>query len=343
MLESGINVASLRARKEFVPRVASRRPGPGGKSLGEVAIEVVHLRKYYTDAKAVDDIDFQVQAGQIFALLGPNGAGKTTTVEILEGIRNPTSGEARVFGVDVRRGYAKVRHRVGVLPQDFEPFDRLRPREAVQYWAALFDRGLVDGDVARILETVGLTSRANTYGLNLSGGEKRRLGIAMSLVGAPDLVFLDEPTTGLDPSARRDLWSLVRGLKEAGKTVLLTTHYLDEAEQLADDVAIMNRGKIVARGSPADLVARYGGGTMIVLAGAGQSGYEALAARDIPASLEGTDVLVHVAVAAEVRRTLAKLAAIDLQLTEIYTRRDSLEDVFLKVVGTRMREGELAA
>ena len=311
--------------------------------MSEVVIEVRDLRKYYPDAKAVDGIDFEVRAGEVFSLLGPNGAGKTTTVEILEGLRDPTSGEARVLGVDVRRGYAKIRGRIGVLPQDFEPFDRLRPRESVAYWSSLFNRELSAKDVAGILETVGLTSRADTYAMNLSGGEKRRLGIAMALVGAPDLVFLDEPTTGLDPSARRELWSLIRGLRASGKTVLLTTHYLDEAEQLADDVAIMNRGRIVARGSPADLVARHGGGTTIVLAGAGQAGYDALAARDIPASIDGTDVLVHVAIAAEVRRTLARLAAIDMQLTEIYTRRDNLENVFLKVGGTRMREGELAA
>jgi len=311
--------------------------------LAEIAIEVVRLRKYYADAKAVDDIDFGVQTGQIFALLGPNGAGKTTTVEILEGIRNPTSGEARVFGVDVRRDYGKVRQRVGVLPQDFEPFDRLRPREAVRYWAALFDRRLADGAEAQILDTVGLTSRANTYGMNLSGGEKRRLGIAMSIIGDPDLVFLDEPTTGLDPGARRDLWSLVRGLKEAGKTVLLTTHYLDEAEQLADDVAIMNHGKIVARGSPEDLISRFGGVTTIVLAGAGRAGVDALAARDISASLDGDNVLVRVMEISEVRRTLAKLASIDVPMKGIHTRRDTLEDVFLKVVGARMQEGVLAA
>ena len=309
--------------------------------MDEVVIEVRGLRKYYPDTKAVDDIDFEVRAGEIFSLLGPNGAGKTTTVEILEGLRDPTGGEARVFGVDVHRDYAKIRHRVGVLPQDFEPFDRLRPREAVPYWAALFNRDLARSDVASILDTVGLTPRADALGMNLSGGEKRRLGIAMALVGDPDLVFLDEPTTGLDPSARRELWALVRGLRKAGKTVLLTTHYLDEAEQLADHVAIMNGGKIVARGSPADLVSRHGGGTTIVLAGAGEVGYEALAARGIPASLDGGDVLVHVAMAAEVRRTLLKLAAIDVPLTEIYTKRDNLEDVFLKVVGARMREGVL--
>lgn len=311
--------------------------------MGERVIEVQGLRKHYPDVKAVDGIDFDVRAGEIFSLLGPNGAGKTTTVEILEGLRDPTSGAARVLGHDVTRDYAGIRGRVGVLPQDFEPFDRLRPREAVRYWGALKGHALAQDRIAAILQTVGLTSRADAYAMYLSGGEKRRLGIAMALVGEPDVVFLDEPTTGLDPSARRDLWDLILGLKGAGKTVLLTTHYLDEAEQLADHVAILNQGRIAARGTPEELISTHGGGTTIILAGAGAEGQAALAARGIPAAVEGGNVLVHVAMAEDVRRMLAKVAAIDMPLKEIYTRRDSLEDVFLRVVGSRMREGVLAA
>ncbi len=308
----------------------------------DLAIEVKGLHKEYPDIKAVDGIDFEVQPGQIFSLLGPNGAGKTTTVEILEGLRDPTAGTARVFGADVTRDYRKIRDRVGVLPQDFEPFDRLKPREAVEYWASLFDRRVTKEDVAKILETVGLTSRAETQGLHLSGGEKRRLGIAMSLVGTPDLVFLDEPTTGLDPGARRELWGLIRDLKAAGKTVLLTTHYLDEAEHLADDVAIMNQGRIVARGSPENLITRYGGGTTIVLDGAGENGYQALLARGIPATRENDNVLVQVEDASLVRWWLAKVTSIEMPLHQVYTRRPTLEEVFLKLIGSRMKEGELA-
>src|SRR5207247_1271994 len=173
------------------------------------------------------------------------------------------AGEARVLGQDVRSGYRRIRERVGVLPQDFEPFDRLRPREAVAYWASLFDHDVSEEAVASILETVGLLGRADTFALNLSGGEKRRLGIAMALVGQPDLLFLDEPTTGLDPGARRELWTLIGDLKRKGRTILLTTHYLDEAEQLADDVAIMHHGKFVAHGSPSALISQFGGGTSV--------------------------------------------------------------------------------
>ena len=309
----------------------------------ERVIEVRDLRKEYGNIHAVDGIDFEVERGQIFSLLGPNGAGKTTTIEILEGLRDPTSGEARVLGVDVRTGYRTIRKRVGVLPQDFEPFDRLRPGEAVAYWAQLFDRTMTKDEIAAVIATVGLSDRAETLAMNLSGGEKRRLGIAMSLVGQAELVFLDEPTTGLDPGARRELWSLIRELKAKGTTILLTTHYLDEAEQLADDVAIMNHGKIVARGAPSSLITRYGGGATIVLAGAGQDGYNALAARGIPAELRGGDVLVHVSNPSDMRRMLEKIASIDISMTEIYTKRASLEDVFLKVVGARMQEGVLAA
>ena len=308
----------------------------------DLAIEVKGLRKEYPDIKAVDGIDFDVRSGQIFSLLGPNGAGKTTTVEILEGLRDPTAGHARVFGADVTKDYRKIRERVGVLPQDFEPFDRLSPTEAVGYWATLFNRDLEAKDIAKVIKTVGLTPRAKTQAIHLSGGEKRRLGIAMALVGNPDLIFLDEPTTGLDPSARRELWGVIRSLKAAGKTVLLTTHYLDEAEQLADDVAIMNKGKIVARGSPEELIDRFGHGTTIVLAGAGQEGLDTLQARGIAATRENGNVLVHVDDIAQVRWTIAKLASIDMPMREIYTRRPSLEDVFLRLVGARMKEGVLA-
>ena len=184
--------------------MASRDVGPSRVvGVREHVIEVRGLVKRYPDITAVDGITFEVNRGEVFSLLGPNGAGKTTTVEILEGLRDLTEGEARVFGEDVGTGYRRIRERVGVLPQDFEPFDRLRPREAVGYWARLFDHAVSDDEVAKIIETVGLADRANTFALNLSGGEKRRLGIAMALVGQPDLLFLDEPTTGLEPGARR--------------------------------------------------------------------------------------------------------------------------------------------
>ncbi len=304
-------------------------------------IETHELVKAYGDLKAVDHLDLDVTEGQIFSLLGPNGAGKTTTVEILEGLRSPTSGTASVLGHDVRTDYGKIRRQVGILPQDFEPFDRLTPREALVYWARLFSRSLTKDQVAELLNDVGLTERAGIQGLHLSGGEKRKLGIAMSLVGEPDLLFLDEPTTGLDPKARRDLWTLILRLKKAGHTVLLTTHYLDEAEHLADDVGIMHKGKLVARGAPTDLIARLGNQTTIVLGGAGPEGLREIERRGISGVLRDADVLVRVSDPAQMRAILAKLAAIEIPLKDMYTLRGTLEDVFLSLVGTKMEEGVL--
>ncbi len=305
-------------------------------------IETRALVKTYDGLNAVDHLDLVVQKGTIFSLLGPNGAGKTTTVEILEGLRRPTSGSARVLGHDITKDYSEIRHRVGVLPQDFEPFDRLTPAEAVAYWGRLFDKTITKKDAIRLLEQVSLKDRAGVQGLRLSGGEKRKLGIAMSFVGEPELLFLDEPTTGLDPKARRDLWGLIRRIRSEGRTVVLTTHYLDEAEQLADDVLIMHKGKAVAHGPPEELVAKSGGMTTIVMRGAGEEGLKELGRRGIPAELEADgDVLVRVSDPAEMRTVLAKLASIQLPLKDMYTKRGTLEDVFLRLVGAKMEEGVL--
>lgn len=307
-------------------------------------IEVEGLVKTYDEINAVDHLTFDVRSGTIASLLGPNGAGKTTTVEILEGLRRPTAGTATVLGHDVVSGYRDIRQKVGVLPQDFEPFDRLTPKEAVAYWGHLFNRSITKEDVRKLLADVSLSERADVQGLKLSGGEKRKLGIAMSLVGEPDLLFLDEPTTGLDPKARRDLWALIEGVRKEGRTVLLTTHYLDEAERLADDVGILHKGKLVVRGRPEDLVSKSGLVTTIVLAGAGPDGLKEVTRRGIRAELhDNVDVLVRVSDPAEMRTILAKLSSLDISLKDMYTRRGTLEDVFLKLVGAKMEEGVLQA
>jgi ABC-2 type transport system ATP-binding protein len=310
--------------------------------VSEGLIQVERLSKHYPpNVKAVDDISFTIQAGQIFSMLGPNGAGKTTTVEILEGLRTPTSGKATIFGVDVTKDYSTLRDRVGILPQSFEPFDNLKPTEAVQYWAGLYDIKMTKSQVNTLLERVDLTERKSVLSRNLSGGEKRKLGIALSLINEPELLFLDEPTTGLDPKARRDLWRLIEEIRKKGTTVFLTTHYLEEAEKLADDVAIMHKGKIVARGSPRDLIARYGKTTVIVLSGAGSEALREIRRRGIEATEENGDVLVPVKDPTEMRMVFQKISGIELHATDIYTRRQSLEDVFLNLVGAKMDEGVL--
>src|SRR6185369_5627044 len=218
----------------------------------EYAIEVEKLTKRYDDLLAVNEISFTVKKGEVFALLGPNGAGKTTTVEIIDTIRTPSSGKVSLLGMDVTRQKLDVVRRIGVLPQDFSSFDRLTVRETLQYYARLYSD--VHADIDGLIELVNLKDKAKEQYKNLSGGLKQRLGIAIALVNDPEVVFLDEPTTGLDPRARREVWEVLQGLKEEGKTVFLTTHYMEEAELPADMVAIISKGKIIALGSPAELI-----------------------------------------------------------------------------------------
>ena len=214
----------------------------------EYAIKVEKLTKRYGDLLAVDDISFNVKQGEVFALLGPNGAGKTTTVEIIETIRRPTSGIVRLLGMDVTKQKRDIVPRIGVLPQGFSSFDRITVRETMQYYSRLFC--CKNADIDGLIELVNLKDKAKEQYMKLSGGLKQRLGIAIALVNDPDVVFLDEPTTGLDPRARREVWDVLLGLKKDGKTVFLTTHYMEEAELLADTVAIISRGKIIAMDSP---------------------------------------------------------------------------------------------
>jgi ABC-2 type transport system ATP-binding protein len=308
----------------------------------ETIIEVEDLAKRYPpDTMAVDGITFSIERGQVFSLLGPNGAGKTTTVEILEGLRTPTRGRIRVFDTDTTKNYARIRGRVGILPQNFEPFDNLKPVEAVEYWAKLFDVRKTKKDIDDMLEAVGLSERKNLLSKKLSGGEKRKLGIALSLINDPELLFLDEPTTGLDPKARRDLWKLIEEIQARGTTVFLTTHYLDEAEKLSDDVAIMHRGSIIARGSPSELISRFGKTTVVVLEGVGMNGLTEITRRGIEATEVNGDVMVPVANPSEMRTIFAKLSSIELPVKDMYTRRQTLEDVFLSLVGAKMDEGVL--
>jgi ABC-2 type transport system ATP-binding protein len=214
------------------------------------AIEVHGLRKAYGEHQAVRGIDFTVGRGEVFGLLGPNGAGKTTTVEILEGYRARDGGEVSVLGFDPQRRERALRERLGIVLQS-SGFDRhLTPREMVAHWAALYPHPRDPADVIRL---VGLEDKQDDIVRGLSGGQQRRLDLALALVGDPDLIFLDEPTTGFDPAARRSAWSAIRSLRDLGKTVVLTTHYLDEAQELSDRVAIIKDGRILAIGTPGEL------------------------------------------------------------------------------------------
>jgi ABC-2 type transport system ATP-binding protein len=218
-------------------------------------IRVSGCRKTYGAMVAVDDVSFDVRDGEIFGLIGPNGAGKTTTMECVEGLRAPDRGTISVLGLDPRRDAYALQQRVGVQLQEAQLQKRITVREAMGLWASLYRRPAADGD--RLLGQLGLAERRDARFMNLSGGQKQRLFIALALVNDPEVVFLDELTTGLDPQARRTIWELVRGIRARGKTVLLTTHLMEEAERLCDRVAIIDRGRIVDVGTPETLVRRH--------------------------------------------------------------------------------------
>jgi ABC-2 type transport system ATP-binding protein len=217
------------------------------------AVEVTSLRKSYGTFEAVRGVDFSIASGEVFALLGPNGAGKTTTVEILEGYRRRDEGAVQVLGTDPERAGGAWRERIGVVLQSSELYQTFTVRETVALFAGYFEQSR---DVDEVVHLVGLEDKAGARVKTLSGGQKRRLDLAVALAGDPELIFLDEPTTGFDPAARRAAWEMIRSLRSLGKTILLTTHYIEEAQQLADRVAVLREGRIVASGTPAELTGR---------------------------------------------------------------------------------------
>ena len=303
-------------------------------------VEVSSLKKHYGNIKAVNEISFTVNPGEVFGLLGPNGAGKTTTIEILEGLRKREGGEVKVLGLDPwAKGY-ELHKRIGVMAQGFTFFEEASPREAIKYYADLFD---AKADADEILKEVILDDSAKNLFKNLSGGQKQKMGLALSLVNSPELLFLDEPTTGLDPSARRAIWEVIRGLKAKGKTIILTTHYLEVAEQLSDRVAIMNHGQIVATGTADEIIQEHGSPERLEIHGSEELANYIKANTELKVDYDGKG-LISVALTQKID-ALAALAAAEqsgLDWGEIRTRRDSLEDVFVHLVsGTIDEHGEI--
>jgi ABC-2 type transport system ATP-binding protein len=305
---------------------------------GEPVIGVANLCKYYVDVKAVDGVSFQVGRGEVFGMLGPNGAGKTTTIEILEGLRELDSGAVTVFGMDVTKHAPSIKQRIGVQLQTVSLYPRLTVTELLDLFRSFYDHSV---STKELINAVDLGERADARSMNLSGGQQQRLSIALALVNDPELIFLDEPTTGLDPQARRSLWDLVKGLQAKGKSIMLTTHYMEEAAELCDRVAIMDHGHILEMGTvpeligrrfkeravyfdstaklPAERLGRLGGVTRATQ----EDGQTVLYSKDVPDTIGGL---------------LAMADELSVEPRNLGIRQATLEDVFLDLTGRALRD-----
>jgi ABC-2 type transport system ATP-binding protein len=294
-----------------------------------LAIQVRGLRKSYGQKEAVRGVDLEVRTGEILALLGPNGAGKTTTVEVLEGFHPATAGEVRVLGEDPALGSRSLRDRIGIVLQESQPELNLTVRECLELYAGYYS---APRDVDETIALAGLAEQAGQRTTQLSGGQRRRLDVALALIGDPELIFLDEPTTGFDPAARRASWEVISGLRALGKTILLTTHYMEEAERLADRIAVMRDGVIVATGTPATLGGRNRAGATIAFPLP-----DGVALGDLApnAALDGDGrvVLSTSTPMADLHDLTGRAIALGLELADIEVRRPTLEDVYLELTG----------
>lgn len=307
--------------------------------MTENVIEVKSLVKKYGDFTAVDKISFNIKKGEVFAFLGPNGAGKTTTVEIMECLKNSTAGSVTILDNDIKKDEMKIKQNIGVLPQDFSAFEWLSVFENIDYFAQMYPKHVnVDG----LINMLGLKDKRNTWFKDLSGGLKQRVGIAISLVNDPEIVFLDEPSTGLDPKARRDVWGAIRELKSKGKTVFLTTHYMDEAYNLADQVCVLHKGQIIAEGTPEELINRYGGGNTLIIRECSPEAIDQLTTEIQDCTIKGNDVLAKLP-EGDGMKSISKAVSIintgEFTCEELYVKKSTLEDVFLNLTGEKLTNG----
>ena len=306
--------------------------------MSDIALFCEGLVKRYGDVVAVDGLDLTIRAGECFGLLGPNGAGKTTTVEILEGLNEPDAGTVSVLGHRWSRDARALRERIGIQLQETQLSEKLTVLETITLFRSFYSKGLAPEEVMRI---VRLEEKEKSWVRKLSGGQKQRLSLAVALVGDPEILFLDEPTTGLDPQARRQVWDVIADVKARGGTVLLTTHYMEEAERLCDRIAIVDRGKVIALDTPAGLIARLGAEHVLEIETESLPDLERLRnlvdVRDL--RIDGTVVSLTVR---EVHRAvpalLEELAAQSVTLTRLTTHHATLEDVFVAMTGRHLRE-----
>ena len=305
------------------------------------------LHKAFADVKAVDGIDLEVQRGECFGLLGPNGAGKTTTIEICEGLTDPDAGTVELLGLNWKSGSKELRQRIGIQLQETQFPDKLTVEETIRLFRSFFRNGMSVDESVKVAQ---LEEKRRSRVGGLSGGQKQRLAMATALVGDPELLFLDEPTTGLDPQARRHLWDLVEELKRAGRTIILTTHYMDEAERLCDRVAIMDHGKVIALGTPQQLIATLGGEDIVEFAVSAKDAsrlHEALLQPEHLISIPGVqshrvDDSLHQLSVSElhtaVPRIISAVEGQGLHLSEFRTHSATLEDVFVRLTGRKLRD-----
>lgn len=326
------------------------RPAPHGTGP---SLRLRGVRKAFADVQAVDGLDLEVARGECFGLLGPNGAGKTTTIEMCEGLTAPDEGTVEVLGLNWRTGSHELRQRIGIQLQETQFPDKLTVEETLRMFRSFFNRGI---SVDESIRTAQLEEKRSSRVGGLSGGQKQRIAMACALVGDPELLFLDEPTTGLDPQARRHLWDLVDALKQAGRTIILTTHYMDEAERLCDRVAIMDHGKVIALGTPQQLIGTVGGEDIVEFAvsgaepggeaGAAASGHGVVDAAQLTAiggvHSHRVDAGLHQLSVSElhlaVPRIFAALKEQGLHLSEFRTHSATLEDVFVRLTGRNLRD-----
>ena len=303
--------------------------------MTEAAVVADGLEKRYGETVALSGVSLSVAAGEVFALVGPNGAGKTTLVRCLTGTTTPTGGEATLLGTSPS---AADRSRIGLLPQDFSPPDRLSARELVAYYAGLYDEARPVGDV---LASVGVADAADTRYANLSGGQRRRTLVGTAIVNDPDVLFLDEPTTGIDPAGRRAVWSLIEELAGAGTTVFLTSHYMEEVDRLADRVAVLDDGEVVASGTPAELIADHGGESRLLVRTGDEvavDGFDGFAVTRLEDGL-----LVRDVEPGDVGALIEALSAAGVAFDEVTWRRPDLETVYLDLTGEAPPDATVAA
>lgn len=301
-----------------------------------IVVEIKALSKRYGSLAAVDGVSFNAKEGEIFGVLGPNGAGKTTTVEIIEGLRRPDNGEVSVCGIDALREPERIKELIGVQLQTTSLYAQLRVKEVIDLFGGYYRKTI---PTATLLEEVALAGKKDSYVSKLSGGQKQRL--ALALVNDPDVLFLDEPTTGLDPQARHNVWSIITGLQGKGKIVILTTHYMEEAEELCNRVAIMDRGRVIVMDTPSALVAGAGLESRIELDGAADELRARLSKVNLPMKMLASDhgIIILTKKPSLVLKEIVQIASErDIELGSISVRRGTLEDVFLALTGRQLRE-----